>query len=174
MVMKSEFLWSKCFLNAHCGTSLSLKSTGSKSNDIYNNTCCNNHDAVKLFMLSSTLTCFLEQLPLDDHLDDVIYCNRKLWVKQAGLGPQANLLPEQDHRKQNAKCEGSRGGTIEWHLYWLSLSIYTNGQRNNDRRTTPVSHQSKGNTSSCSSLGHEDGQAMVHMCHSVELPTSHV
>lgn len=28
----------------------------------------------------------------------------------------------------------------------LSLSIHTNGQRNNDRRTTPVRHQSRGNT----------------------------
>lgn len=41
-------------------------------------------------------------------------------VKQAGLGPEAHLLPKQDPTKQKAKFEGSRGRLIEWHLYWVA------------------------------------------------------
>lgn len=71
-------------------------------------------------MLNYILTCFGEQLYLDAHLNDVIYCKRKLHVKQAGLGPQAHVLPVQDPRKQNGKSEGSRGRITEWHLHWVA------------------------------------------------------
>lgn len=111
-------------------------------------------------MLNYILTCFLEWLFLDAHLSDVIYCNGKLCAKQAGLGPQAHLLPEKDHRKQNAKFEGSRGKIMD-DIYTglLSLPIYTNEQRNNNRWMTLVSHQSKGNTLTLllPGLSEEDG-----------------
>lgn len=64
-------------------------------------------------MLNCMPTTFLEQPNLDAHLNDVIHCNRKLCVKHAGLGLQAHLLAEKNHRKQNENSEGPRSRIIE-------------------------------------------------------------